>query len=105
MSNRDLQPLLHRLRGYCALAEATGRREMRAQRDIEVKHWSMKQLAPGEGDLLTIMRRCELDFDATRNRLFGAIDRLPHELRAGPLPHQLRRTVRASTAALVARRH
>ncbi len=38
----------------------------------------------GEGDLLAILRRYELDVDAIWNALLAAIDRLPHDLRGRP---------------------
>ncbi len=57
---------------------------MRAHRDIEIEHWLIKLLELGEGDLVAIVRRYELDADGIWNGLICAIDRLPHELRGKP---------------------
>ncbi len=99
MTNRDLSPFLRRLNDHCAqaLADAAGLCETRAHRDIEVEHWLIKLLELGEGDLVAIVRRYELDVDAIWNGLLGAIDRLPHELRGKPgLSHRLGQLLEAA---------
>ncbi len=86
MTYRDLSPFLRRLNSHCAqaLADAASLCETRAHRDIEVEHWLIKLLELGEGDLLSIVRRYELDADAIWQGLLDAIDRLPHDLRGKP---------------------
>ncbi|AIF48033.1 type VI secretion system ATPase TssH [Dyella japonica] len=86
MTSRDPSAFLRRLNDTCAraLSDAAGLCETRAHRDIEVEHWLIKLLERGEGDLLAISRRYELDLDAIWNGLLSAIDRLPHDLRGKP---------------------
>ncbi|WP_420997323.1 type VI secretion system ATPase TssH [Cupriavidus sp. 30B13] len=86
MTARDPSPFLRRLNDHCAqaLAEAASLCETRAHRDIEVEHWLIKLLELGDGDLLAILRRYELDVDGIWNALLAAIDRLPHDLRGKP---------------------
>ncbi len=86
MTARDYSPFLRRLNDHCAraLTEAAGLCETRAHRDIEVEHWLIKLLELGEGDLLAILRRYELDVNGIWNGLLAAIDRLPHDLRGKP---------------------
>lgn len=86
MTARDYSPFLRRLNPHCAraLTEAASLCETRAHRDIEVEHWLIKLLELGEGDLLAILRRYELDVDAIWHALLAAIDRLPHDLRGRP---------------------
>ena len=99
MTNRNLSPFLRRLNDHCAqaLADAAGLCETRAHRDIEVEHWLIKLLELGEGDLVAIVRRYELDVDAIWNGLLSAIDRLPHELRGKPgLSHRLGQLLEAA---------
>ncbi len=86
MTARDLSPFLRRLNPHCAqaLADAASLCETRAHRDIEVEHWLIKLLEQGEGDLVAVVRRYELDTDAIWNGLLAAIERLPHDLRGKP---------------------
>ncbi|WER48132.1 type VI secretion system ATPase TssH [Cupriavidus sp. WKF15] len=86
MTARDLSPFLRRLNDHCAraLTDAASLCEARAHRDIEVEHWLIKLLELGDGDLLAILRRYELDVDGIWNALLAAIDRLPHDLRGKP---------------------
>ena len=86
MTARDLSPFLRRLNEHCAraLADAASLCETRAHRDIEVEHWLIKLLELGDGDLLAILRRYELDVDGIWNALLRAIERLPHDLRGKP---------------------
>ena len=86
MIARDYAPYLRRLNETCAhaLADAASLCETRAHRDIEVEHWLIKLLERGDGDLLVILRRYELDVDAIWSGLLSAIDRLPHDLRGKP---------------------
>lgn len=86
MISRDYSPFLRRLNEHCAraLADAASLCETRAHRDIEVEHWLIKLLELGEGDLIAILRRYELDVDTIWNGLLAAIDRLPHDLRGKP---------------------
>ena len=86
MTQRDFSPYLRRLNDHCAraLADAASLCETRAHRDIEVEHWLIKLLELGDGDLVAILRRYELDVDAIWNGLLAAIDRLPHDLRGKP---------------------
>ena len=86
MTARDLSPFLRRLNPHCAraLSDAASLCETRAHRDIEVEHWLIKLLELGEGDLVAIVRRYDLDTDAIWNGLLAAIDRLPHDLRGKP---------------------
>ncbi|MES2010375.1 MAG: type VI secretion system ATPase TssH [Pseudomonadota bacterium] len=86
MTARDLSPFLRRLNDHCAraLADAASLCETRAHRDIEVEHWLIKLLELGDGDLLAILRRYELDVDGIWNGLLAAIERLPHDLRGKP---------------------
>jgi type VI secretion system protein VasG len=86
MTHRDLSALLRRLNDHCAraLADAASLCETRAHRDIEVEHWLIKLLELGEGDLVAIVRRYELDVDGIWNGLLHAIDRLAHDLRGKP---------------------
>ncbi|MEN7531101.1 type VI secretion system ATPase TssH [Cupriavidus sp. DL-D2] len=86
MIARDYSPFLRRLNTHCAhaLADAASLCETRAHRDIEVEHWLIKLLELGEGDLLAILRRYELDVDTIWNGLLAAVDRLPHDLRGKP---------------------
>jgi type VI secretion system protein VasG len=86
MIARDFSLFLRRLNEHCAhaLADAASLCETRAHRDIEVEHWLIKLLELGDGDLVALMRRYELDADAIWNGLLGAIDRLPNELRGKP---------------------
>ncbi|PCE27327.1 ClpV1 family T6SS ATPase [Paraburkholderia acidicola] len=99
MTSRDLAPFLRRLNDHCAhaLAEAAGLCETRAHRDIEVEHWLIKLLELGEGDLVAIVRRYELDVDAIWNGLLTSIDRLPHERRGKPgLSHRVGQLLEAA---------
>jgi type VI secretion system protein VasG len=99
MTARDLSPFLRRLNNHCAraLAEAASLCETRAHRDIEVEHWLIKLLELGEGDLVAIVRRYELDVDGIWNGLLAGIDRLPHELRGKPgLSHRLGQLLEAA---------
>lgn len=86
MTARDLSPFLRRLNDHCAraLAAAASLCETRSHRDIEVEHWLVKLLEFGDGDLLAILRRYELDADGIWNGLLSAIDRLSHDLRGKP---------------------
>ncbi|MDR5753437.1 MULTISPECIES: type VI secretion system ATPase TssH [unclassified Caballeronia] len=86
MTQRDLSPFLRRLNDHCAraLADAASLCETRAHRDIEVEHWLIKLLELGDGDLVAIVRRYELDVDAIWSGLLAAIDRFPHEMRGKP---------------------
>lgn len=86
MTTRDPSVFLRRLNDTCAsaLAEAASLCETRAHRDIEAEHWLIKLLERGEGDLLAILRRYELDVDGIWSGLLTAIDRLPHDLRGKP---------------------
>jgi len=86
MTHRDPSPFLRRLNDHCAraLADAASLCETRAHRDIEVEHWLIKLLELGDGDLVAIVRRYELDADGIWNGLLSAIDRLPHDLRGKP---------------------
>ncbi|MBP0629595.1 type VI secretion system ATPase TssH [Cupriavidus sp. AcVe19-1a] len=86
MTTRDHSQFLRRLNEHCAhaLADAASLCETRAHRDIEVEHWLIKLLELGEGDLLAILRRYELDVDAIWNGLLAAVERLPHDLRGRP---------------------
>ncbi|MFM0303733.1 type VI secretion system ATPase TssH [Paraburkholderia sediminicola] len=86
MTVRDPSQFLRRLNDHCArsLAEAASLCETRAHRDIEIEHWLIKLLELGEGDLVAIVRRYELDADGIWNGLLSAIDRLPGELRGKP---------------------
>ena len=86
MTTRDYSPFLRRLNDHCAraLANAASLCETRAHRDIEVEHWLIKLLEQGEGDLLAILRRHELDADGIWNGLLAAVDHLPHDLRGKP---------------------
>ena len=86
MTARDLSPFLRRLNPHCAqaLSDAASLCETRAHRDIEVEHWLIKLLELGEGDVVAIVRRYELDTDAIWNGLLAAIERLPHDLRGKP---------------------
>ncbi|NKJ48396.1 ClpV1 family T6SS ATPase [Burkholderia sp. SG-MS1] len=86
MTHRDFSAFLRRLNDHCAraLTDAASLCETRAHRDIEVEHWLIKLLELGEGDIVSIMRRYELDVNGIWNGLLHAIDRLPHELRGKP---------------------
>lgn len=86
MTARDLSPFLRRLNPHCAqaLADAAGLCETRAHRDIEIEHWLIKLLELGEGDLVSIVRRYELEVDTIWNGLLAAIERQPHDLRGKP---------------------
>jgi hypothetical protein len=81
-----LLSFLRRLNDHCAraLADAASLCETRAHRDIEVEHWLIKLMEQGEGDLLAILRRYELDIDGIWNGLLAAVDHLPHGLRGKP---------------------
>ncbi|WP_175948447.1 type VI secretion system ATPase TssH [Burkholderia pyrrocinia] len=99
MTHRDLSPFLRRLNDHCAhaLADAASLCETRAHRDIEVEHWLIKLLELGEGDMVAIVRRYELDVDGIWNGLLSSIDRLPHELRGKPgLSHRLGQLLEAA---------
>ncbi|WP_158903823.1 type VI secretion system ATPase TssH [Burkholderia sp. L27(2015)] len=99
MTARDLSPLLRRLNHHCAqaLEDAVGLCETRAHPDIEIEHWLIKLLELGDGDLIAILRRYEIDVDAIWNSLLAAIDRLPHALRGKPgLSHRLGQMLRAA---------
>lgn len=92
MTHRDLSPFLRRLNDHCAraLTNAVSLCETRAHRDIEVEHWLIKLLELGDGDIIAIARRYELDIDGIWNGLLVAINRLPHELRGKPgLSHRI----------------
>jgi type VI secretion system protein VasG len=86
MTSRDHSSFLRRLNETCAhaLADAASLCETRAHRDIEVEHWLIKLLERGDGDLLMILHRYELDVDAIWNGLLSAIERFPHDLRGKP---------------------
>jgi type VI secretion system protein VasG len=99
MTARDLSPLLRRLNHHCAqaLEDAVALCETRAHPDIEIEHWLLKLLELGDGDLIAILRRYEIDVDAIWNSLLGAIDRLPHALRGKPgLSHRFAQLLRAA---------
>ncbi|MDB5830533.1 MAG: ClpB protein [Caballeronia sp.] len=86
MTPRDLSPFLRRLNDHCAraLVEAASLCETRAHREIEIEHWLIKLLELGDGDLVAIARRYELEMDGIWNGLLKSIDRLPRELRGKP---------------------
>jgi type VI secretion system protein VasG len=86
MTPRDLSPFLRRLNNHCAqsLSDAASLCETRAHRTIDIEHWLIKLLELGDGDLVAILRRYELDMDTIWNGLLSAIDRLPHALRGKP---------------------
>src|SRR5450830_18930 len=86
MTPRDLSPFLRRLNNHCAqaLSDAASLCETRAHRAIDIEHWLIKLLELGDGDLVAIVRRYELDMDTIWNGLLSAIDRLPHALRGKP---------------------
>jgi type VI secretion system protein VasG len=86
MTARDLSPFLRRLNEHCAraLSDAASLCETRAHREIEIEHWLIKLLELGDGDLVAIGRRYELDMDGIWNGLLKSIDRLPHDLRGKP---------------------
>jgi type VI secretion system protein VasG len=86
MTTRDLSPFLRRLNDHCAraLADAASLCETRAHREIEIEHWLIKLLELGDGDLVAIARRYELEMDGIWNGLLKSIDRLPRELRGKP---------------------
>jgi type VI secretion system protein VasG len=71
---RDLSPFLRRLNDHCAraLADAASLCETRAHREIEVEHWLIKLFELGDGDLVAIARRYELDMDGIWNGLLKA---------------------------------
>jgi type VI secretion system protein VasG len=99
MTARDLSPFLRRLNDHCAraLADAASLCETRAHREIEIEHWLIKLLELGDGDLVAIARRYELDMDGIWNGLLKSIDRLPHELRGKPgLSHRLGQLLEAA---------
>lgn len=86
MPPRDLSSFLRRLNNHCAqaLSDAASLCETRAHRAIDIEHWLIKLLELGDGDLVAIVRRYELDMDTIWNGLLSAIDRLPHVLRGKP---------------------
>ncbi len=86
MTARDLSPFLRRLNEYCAraLAEAASLCETRGHREIEIEHWLIKLFEAGDGDMVAIARRYELDMDVIWSGLLQSIERLPHELRGKP---------------------
>lgn len=86
MATRDYAPYLRRLNDTCtrALADAAALCETRGHCDIDVEHWLIKLLERGEGDLLPILRRYELNIDAIWSGLLDAIGRFPHDLRGKP---------------------
>src|SRR5471032_716445 len=99
MTARDLSPFLRRLNDHCAraLAEAASLCETRAHREIEIEHWLIKLLELGDGDLVAIARRYELEMDGIWNGLLKSIDRLPRELRGKPgLSHRLGQILEAA---------
>ncbi|MGX6998909.1 type VI secretion system ATPase TssH [Caballeronia sp. KNU42] len=99
MIPRDLSPFLRRLNDHCAraLADAASLCETRAHREIEIEHWLIKLLELGDGDLVAIARRYELDMDGIWNGLLKSIDRLPRELRGKPgLSHRLGQILEAT---------
>jgi type VI secretion system protein VasG len=99
MTARDLSPFLRRLNDHCAraLADAASLCETRAHREIEIEHWLIKLLELGDGDLVAIARRYELDMDGIWNGLLKSIDRLPRELRGKPgLSHRLGQILEAA---------
>ena len=99
MTTRDLSPFLRRLNDHCAraLADAASLCETRAHREIEIEHWLVKLLELGDGDLVAIARRYELDMDGIWNGLLKSIDRLPRELRGKPgLSHRLGQILEAA---------
>ncbi|PTU32888.1 type VI secretion system ATPase TssH [Stenotrophobium rhamnosiphilum] len=99
MTHRDLSPFLRRLNDHCAraLTNAVSLCETRAHREIEVEHWLIKLLELGDGDIVGITRRYELDVDGIWNGLLSAINRLPHELRGKPsLSHRIGQLMEAA---------
>ncbi|KQR78920.1 ClpV1 family T6SS ATPase [Burkholderia sp. Leaf177] len=86
MTARDLSPFLRRLNEHCAraLSDAASLCETRAHREIEIEHWLIKLLELGDGDLVAIARRYELEMDGIWNGLLKSIERLPHDLRGKP---------------------
>ncbi|WP_031360010.1 type VI secretion system ATPase TssH [Caballeronia sordidicola] len=99
MTARDLSPFLRRLNDHCAraLADAASLCETRAHREIEIEHWLIKLLELGDGDLVAVARRYELEMDGIWNGLLKSIDRLPRELRGKPgLSHRLGQILEAA---------
>ena len=99
MTARDLSPFLRRLNDHCAraLADAASLCETRAHREIEIEHWLIKLLELGDGDLVAIARRYELEMDGIWNGLLKSIDRLPRELRSKPgLSHRVGQILEAA---------
>jgi type VI secretion system protein VasG len=99
MTPRDLSPFLRRLNDHCAraLADAASLCETRAHREIEIEHWLIKLFELGDGDLVAIARRYELEMNSIWNGLLKSIDRLPRELRGKPgLSHRLGQILEAA---------
>ncbi|KAI3589514.1 T6SS AAA+ chaperone ClpV (TssH) [Cupriavidus sp. U2] len=86
MTSRDYTPFLRRLDELSAqaLTEAACLCETRAHRNIEVEHWLIALLEPGDNDLPRVLRRHGVNVDAIRNGLLDYIERLPCDLRGKP---------------------
>ncbi|WP_066733369.1 type VI secretion system ATPase TssH [Cupriavidus sp. D384] len=86
MTSRDYTPFLRRLDepSAQALTEAACLCETRAHRNIEVEHWLIALLEPGDNDLPRVLRRQGVNVDAIRNGLLDYIERLRCDLRGKP---------------------
>jgi len=86
MTSRDYSPFLRRLDepSAQALTEAACLYETRSHRNIEVEHWLIALLEPGDNDLPRVLRRHDVNVDAIRNGLLDYIERLPCDLRGKP---------------------
>ncbi|SUA44385.1 ClpB protein [Neisseria zoodegmatis] len=86
MSAQNQAMLLRRLNAYCqqAMEAAASLCQTRGHAEITVDHLFIKLLELDEGDIVSILRRYEINSDGIWNPLLATIDKLPRNVRGNP---------------------
>ncbi|KPN73508.1 type VI secretion system ATPase TssH [Neisseria sp. 74A18] len=86
MSAQNQAMLLRRLNHYCqqAMEAAASLCQTRGHAEITVDHLFIKLLELDEGDIVSILRRYEINSDGIWNPLLATMDKLPRNVRGNP---------------------
>lgn len=86
MSAQNQAMLLRRLNAYCqqAMEAAASLCQTRGHAEITVDHLFIKLLELDEGDIVSILRRYEINSDGIWNPLLSTMDKLPRNVRGNP---------------------
>ncbi|OSI09436.1 type VI secretion system ATPase TssH [Neisseria zoodegmatis] len=86
MSAQNQAMLLRRLNAYCqqAMEAAASLCQTRGHAEITVDHLFIKLLELDEGDIVSILRRYEINSDGIWNPLLATMDKLPRNVRGNP---------------------